>query len=191
MAEVVEVNLISKDILSNEIIFQFIHEQAEIKENSKVVEVMDNWEYENSYIINPKEYLQYLINSKIISITEKARGGYVGLNIEKIDNNFCYTIWFNLKKYEAISGYYQLIKALIAFVKQKINRQFILCAIGKEVVFEFQGDYNVLLNNSHNIDVWVYLGNLFDFEKGVLDSKLISYKLVKVDDYKILIKSNI
>ena len=55
MAEVIEINLICEDVLSYEILFSFIHKQAEIDYSSRVIEVMDNWEYENSYVVNSKE----------------------------------------------------------------------------------------------------------------------------------------
>ena len=191
MAEVIEINLICEDVLSYEILFSFIHKQAEIDYSSRVIEVMDNWEYENSYVVNSKEDLNNMINTKIVCITEKANEGYVGLNIEKVEDKFCYTIWFNLEKYESVSDYYQLIKAFITFVKQRIVNKFTLCAIGKEVVFEFQGNYNTLLNNSHNIDIWIYVDALFDFEKDTYDSNLINYELIKLDDYEMLRKKHI
>ena len=188
MAEVIEINLICEDVLSYEILFSFIHKQAEIDYSSRVIEVMDNWEYENSYVVNSKEDLYNMINTKIVCITEKANKGYVGLNIEKVEDKFCYTIWFNMEKYEIVSDYYQLIKAFITFLQKKIVNKFILCAIGKEVVFEFQGDYNTLLNNSHNIDIWICVYTLFDFEKDICDLKLINYELIKLDDYQMLRK---
>ena len=165
MAEVIEINLICEDILSHEILFSFIHKQAEIDYSSRVIEVMDNWEYENTYVANSKEDLNNINNGKIVCITEKANEGYVGLNIEKVGDKFCYTIWFNLEKYESESDYYQLIKAFITFVQQRVVNKFTLCAIGKEVVFDFQGDYNTLLKNAHNIDIWIYKSALFDLEK--------------------------
>ena len=188
MAEVIEINLICENVLSYEILLSFIHKQAEIDYSSRVIEVMDNWEYENSYVVNSKEDLYNMINTKIVCITEKANKGYVGLNIEKVEDKFCYTIWFNMEKYEIVSDYYQLIKAFIAFLQKKIVNKFILCAIGKEVVFEFQGDYNTLLNNSHNIDIWICVYTLFDFEKDICDLKLINYELIKLDDYQMLRK---
>lgn len=188
MAEVIEINLICENVLSYEILLSFIHKQAEIDYSSRVIEVMDNWEYENSYVVNSKEDLYNMINTKIVCITEKANKGYVGLNIEKVEDKFCYTIWFNMEKYEIVSDYYQLIKAFITFLQKKIVNKFILCAIGKEVVFEFQGDYNTLLNNSHNIDIWICVYTLFDFEKDICNLKLINYELIKLDDYQMLRK---
>ena len=63
---------------------------------------------------------------------------YVGLNIEKVEDKFCYTIWFNLEKYESVSDYYQLIKAFITFVKQRIVNKFTLCALVRRLFLSFK-----------------------------------------------------
>lgn len=191
MAEVIEINLVCNDKLNFEMLFSFIHEQTEIDASSRVIEVMDNWEYENTYVINSKQDLNSLVSSKIVCITEKAKDGYVGLNIEKIENKFCYTIWFNMEKYDFTSHYFRLIKEFIIFLKQIMDNQLVLCAIGKEVVFDYQGDYDKLLGDAHNIDIWICLDDLFDFEKGVYASLLKKFDLSKIDDYWMLIKSNI
>lgn len=45
MAEVVEINIISRVVLDNDILFSFIHEQVEIQGN-RTIEAMNNWAYE-------------------------------------------------------------------------------------------------------------------------------------------------
>ena len=94
MAEVVEINIISSVVLDNDILFSFIHEQVEIQGN-RTIEAMNNWAYEGLHRLGSKEDIQNLLDTKIVCITQKAVDGYVGLNIEKVDKRFCYTIWFN------------------------------------------------------------------------------------------------
>lgn len=147
MAEVVEINLISRVVLDNDILFSFIHEQVEIQGN-RTIEAMNNWAYEGLHRLGSKEDIQNLLDTKIVCITQKAVDGYVGLNIEKVDKRFYYTIWFNNNKYENINNYYQLIKSFISFAMLQIGKQLIVCAIGKEVIFEFDEDMNKLLNNA-------------------------------------------
>lgn len=183
MAEVVEINIISSTVLDNDILFSFIHEQVEIQGNM-TIEVMDNWAYEGVHRIDSKEDIQSLLDSKIVCITRKAVDGYVGLNIEKVDKRFCYTIWFNNNKYENINNYYQLIKAFISFAGVRIGKQLIVCAIGKEVIFEFDEDINKLLNSAHNIDIWIFLNGMFD--ENNLDFKMSDYKIDKTKDYLII-----
>lgn len=190
MPEVVEINLITACTLNIEMIFKYIQKEVEIEKNSRIVEVMDNWEHENSYVIYSKEDLKNLINSKIVCITEKTVDGYAGLDIEKINDKFCYTIWFNSPKYDTTENYDQLIENFILFAK-KLIANFILCAIGKEVIFEYQDNFNMLLNNSHNIDIWIYSDHLFDNTEEILDSKLMDYEIRKTDNHTILKKYNI
>lgn len=187
MAEVVEINLISACILNTEMIFQFIKKEVEIEKNSQIVEVMDNWEHKNSYVINSKENLQNLINSKIVCIIEKTTDGYVGVDIEKVNGKFCYTIWFNSLKYEAIENYHQLIQKFTVFANE-LSENFILCAIGKEVIFEYQDNFNKLLNSSHNIDIWICSEHIFKNTKEILCSKLMNYEIRKTGNYVILKK---
>ena len=186
MAEVVEINIISSVVLDNDILFSFIHEQVEIQGN-RTIEAMNNWAYEGLHRLGSKEDIQNLLDTKIVCITQKAVDGYVGLNIEKVDKRFCYTIWFN-NKYENINNYYQLIKSFISFAMPQIDKQLIVCAIGKEVIFEFDEDMNKLLNNAHNIDIWIFFNEMFDANS--LDLKMSDYKIDKTKDYLIIKKQS-
>ncbi|EDY33934.1 hypothetical protein [[Ruminococcus] lactaris] len=187
MAEVVEINIISRVVLDNDILFSFIHEQVEIQGN-RTIEAMNNWAYEGLHRLGSKEDIQNLLDTKIVCITQKAVDGYVGLNIEKVDKRFCYTIWFNNNKYENINNYYQLIKSFISFAMPQIDKQLIVCAIGKEVIFEFDEDMNKLLNNAHNIDIWIFFNEMFDANS--LDLKMSDYKIDKTKDYLIIKKQS-
>ena len=187
MAEVVEINIISRVVLDNDILFSFIHEQVEIQGN-RTIEAMNNWAYEGLHRLGSKEDIQNLLDTKIVCITQKAVDGYVGLNIEKVDKRFCYTIWFNNNKYENINNYYQLIKSFISFAMPQIDKQLIVCAIGKEVIFEFDEDMNKLLNNAHNIDIWIFFNEMFDANS--LDLKMSDYKIDQTKDYLIIKKQS-
>ena len=187
MAEVVEINIISRVVLDNDILFSFIHEQVEIQGN-RTIEAMNNWAYEGLHRLGSKEDIQNLLDTKIVCITQKAVDGYVGLNIEKVDKRFCYTIWFNNNKYENINNYYQLIKSVLSFAMPQIDKQLIVCAIGKEVIFEFDEDMNKLLNNAHNIDIWIFFNEMLDVNS--LDLKMSDYKIDKTKDYLIIKKQS-
>ena len=173
--------------MDNDILFSFIHEQVEIQGN-RTIEAMNNWAYEGLHRLGSKEDIQNLLDTKIVCITQKAVDGYVGLNIEKVDKRFCYTIWFNNNKYENINNYYQLIKSVISFAMPQIDKQLIVCAIGKEVIFEFDEDMNKLLNNAHNIDIWIFFNEMLDVNS--LDLKMSDYKIDKTKDYLIIKKQS-
>ena len=130
MAEVVEINIISRVVLDNDILFSFIHEQVEIQGN-RTIEAMNNWAYEGLHRLGSKEDIQNLLDTKIVCITQKAVDGYVGLNIEKVDKRFYYTIWFNNNKYENINNYYQIIYVFLTIFLYllKCPQSFILSAL--------------------------------------------------------------
>lgn len=88
-----------------------------------------------------------------ICITEKTNSGFAGIDIERIGRVINYTVWFNQKKYDISSKYYNLINDFLLFIKQEIKNKLVLCAIGKEVIFDFQNDYTRLFKTSHNIDI--------------------------------------
>jgi hypothetical protein len=95
-----------------------------------------------------------------------------------------------------------------------MKNQFFICAIGKEVVFEFQNDYVSLFEKSHGIDIWVNLqieltaeilqkyekiemNNYFGLKK---EEEILNLKrqlnisiesMKKIDDYRIEINNKI
>ena len=70
----------------------------------------------------------------------------------------------------------------------QIGKQLIVCAIGKEVIFEFDEDMNKLLNNAHNIDIWIFFNEMLDANS--LDLKMSDYKIDKTKDYLIIKKQS-
>ena len=158
MAEVVEMNIVCSDPLKNDILLAFIHKNVDNGGYTiESIEAMDNWKYDNSVAIDSKEISDYLSSNKIICITEKNGDGFAGIDIERIENKINYTFWVNQKKYNIASNYYSLINDFLLFIKQEIKSDFLMCAIGKEVIFEYQNNYASLFKKSHNIDVWINL----------------------------------
>jgi len=184
MAEVVEINLICKDEMSLDIVREFVHKETEESCGYESIEAMDNWEYENSIEILSEDIRNYLLRNKIICIEEKIEDGAVGINIERLESGVCYTVWFNQKKYDNLADYNNLINQFLLFLNQDLNRDFLLCAIGKEVIFEFQNDYANLFRKSHGIDIWINLNiELTDMIKQ-------KYEKVDLDNLIVLKKRN-
>ncbi|MCQ2534748.1 MAG: hypothetical protein MJ172_09305 [Clostridia bacterium] len=157
MAEVVEINFICKDELKLDILREFIHKEIGDCCRNESIEAMDNWDYDHSIKIDSQEISEYLFRNKIICIEEKIEDGAVGINVERLESSVYYTIWFNQKKYNNLSEYNNLINQFLLFLNQEIRSHFLLCAIGKEVIFEFQNDYINLFQKSHGIDIWINL----------------------------------
>ena len=185
MAEIVEINLVCDEIINHKILLSFINNKMPINCRYNKIEVMDNWEYENFYELDSEENLLQLVDKKIVCITRKEKDGYVGLNIEKVENVFCYTLWFNQEKYEFSNEYSKLIERFVLFAKQEIDNKFNICAIGKEVFFEYHSNKNKLFDASHNIDVWINL------DIDITDSILKKYERCDYDNCIILKNRNI
>ena len=185
MAEVVEINLVCKEVLRCDILLEFINKNIDNCYGVETIKAMDNWVDDTSIEIDSKEILDCLFNNKIICITEKTNSGFVGIDIERIESVINYTVWFNQEKYDISSEYYNLINNFFFFLKQEIKNKFVLCAIGKEVVFDFQNDYTRLFKTSHNIDIWINM----DIE--LTDTILQKYEKFTVDNYTVLKKRNI
>lgn len=180
MAEVVEINFICKDELKLDILREFIRKEIGDCCKNESIEAMDNWDYDNSIKIDSQEISEYLFRNKIICIEEKIEDGAVGINVERLEKGVYYTIWFNQKKYDNLSEYNNLINQFLLFVNQEIRSHFLLCGIGKEVIFEFQNDYINLFQKSHGIDIWINLNIELS------DVIMQKYETINWDNYIVL-----
>ncbi len=162
MAEVIEINLICNNKLDTKMLLSFINSNTKGNAESRTIEMMDNWEYENRTIVNSEVDVLDIIEDKIICITEKYSSGYAGLNIEIVHQKFCYIIWFNIANYDETNQYRYLVREFISFYKGIICNNCVLCSVGKEVIFEYDYDCYKTICNSHNIDVWIILSDEYD-----------------------------
>ena len=77
-----------------------------------------------------------------------------------------------------------MINQFLIFLTQDLSGNFLLCAIGKEVIFEFQNDNVNLFNKSHGIDIWVNL----NIE--LIDTVMQKYEKVNFGNFIVLKKRN-
>lgn len=154
MGEIVEISCITKnrDCVVN--LYKYMKDIFSKEKISEKIEIMDNWCYENLFelddfdIYKIKEYME----SKIILITDIIADGQKGLNIEPLSKN-CYNIeiWFNQKN-EICDGINDLLLQLIV---ENMMDDIDLIAIGKEIVFDYDEDFEQIDKKSHNIDTWI------------------------------------
>ncbi len=182
MAEVVEINIICKEELNPYILREFVYRETENCCVYVSTKAMDNWEYDNQIEIDFEVCREYLHSNKIIMVSFKGNAGVAGIDIERLRDCISYTIWFNLDKYDDVMEYNNLINRVLLFLNQSIDNEFQLCAIGKEVLFEYQGDQESLFRESHGIDVWIVL------EIELTDTVLQEYEEVNVDNHMVLKK---
>ena len=122
MAEVVEINFICTNEPNFELLLSFICKHAKTDIHSRTIEVMDDWEYKNSYKVKSIKNLINLPDKKIVRIMEDGKYGCAGIDTEKIGNKFCVMIWFNLEKYSPLNNYSKLLKKTVEFPFQKFRR---------------------------------------------------------------------
>lgn len=191
MAEVVEINLICNNKVDTKMLLSFINCNAKGNVENRTIEVIDNWEYENRRTISSEEEISGLVEDKIICITEKYSSGYAGLNVEKVYQKYCYTIWFNILSYDEIVQYNYLLKEFILFFKENICNTCVLCSIGKEIIFEYICDCYKEICNSHNIDVWIILDNEYENVLSQDSNILQQYRVEALDDFFLLCKKQV
>lgn len=187
MGEVVEINIVSCKKCPISDLLQFVLLQMGEKVVKKTIEIMDNWQYENVFEITNEEEIEQFIDNKIICITEIRSIGQAGINIEVLNNCYIYCIWFNSKKYFSDSEYIILINNFIEYIfSGKIFENISICAIGKEVRFEYLADRKKIISTAHNIDVWI-LDNEEYFDNNFKDYEILEDKNCGTSKFKIYV----
>lgn len=154
MGEIIEISCVTKnkDCVVN--LYEYMKNVLNKEIIIEKIEIMDNWSYENLFeldffdIYKIKEYAE----SKIISITDIMVDGQKGLNVEPLSKN-CYNveIWFNLKN----EFNDDIINYLLQLIVKNMMDDIDLIAVGKEIVFNYDGDFEQIEKKSHNIDTWI------------------------------------
>lgn len=186
MGEVIEINIVSyKKYFANDLM-QFISLFVNDVVIKTTIEVMDNWRYENSFEITSEKEIEYYLNDKIICITETFSVGQAGVNIEHLNGNYAYCIWFNWKQILSDTEYMRFVhNAIKCICHDEQIENVLVCAIGKEVIFEYLNDIKSTISKSHNVDVWI-----LDREE-CIDDIFGDYDVLEIEKYKVIIKSKL
>ena len=168
MGEVIEISIISKDENLLMKLLSFISLQIKDDTTKKIIEVMDNWQYENVEKIESIELAEAFIGNKIVCITEENANSQVGVHIEPIADLLLYNMWFSLEGLLSDAEYAKLIDEFVGYIFNcEGMKNIIIAAIGKETIFEYLGDSRTTISEAHNIDVWIidkkdYLNNILE-----------------------------
>lgn len=156
MGEVIEINIVSKDENLLLELLDFISLQMKDNTIRLIVEVMDNWQYENVETINSIDSLKPFIGNKIASITEIRASGQTGISIEPIGDLLLYNVWFNSICLSLNEEYSRLINNFIEYLSSsEASNNIIIGAIGKETKFEYLCNSKETIDKAHNVDVWL------------------------------------
>lgn len=156
MGEIIEFNIVSKDDSLLLKFLDFISLQMKDNANKKIIEVMDNWKYENIETIDSIEFVKTFIGNRIVCITEETASGQVGIHIVPLDDSLLYNIWFNLPLLSSDAEYIRLIDEFVGYMSNcEVIQNIIIGAIGKETKFEYLDDSKTTISKAHNVDVWI------------------------------------
>lgn len=159
MSEVVEINIVSRKKYPISDLLKFISLQMNNSIIKKTITAVDNWQYENAFEITEENDIEKFIDNKIICIAEELSIGQAGIDIEVLNNHYTYCVWFNWKSELSYEQYTNIIDNFIDYVSNsEMIDDISICAIGKEVIFEYLNDIKKTISTAHNIDVWL-LGN--------------------------------
>lgn len=179
MGEVIEINIISKrkNILDKLLQYSSLSAKGQIVDYT--IEIMDNWEYDNVFELNDIKLVQHYIDDRIICITQKKDLGVNGISVENIEGEYNYCVWYNPMNAFTDKEYLEYSKIFIEyFFCNMMQDEITLCAIGKETLFIYDRNIYQIVNESHNIDIWLV-------DKGVYIEDCFShYKSFGLDNYK-------
>lgn len=164
MAETLDINIVSNNIIDINIILQAIREKMHVDIIIKQIEKMDNWEYENCCQITEMQTIPDEIhNKKIVCYDMKTLNGInCGVYMENIQKKYCTCIWFDTKKIEFFNNgtinekytdFFDIISNVVISKANKYQIDFV--GIGIESSFEYTGDKLETIQHSTDILRWL------------------------------------
>jgi hypothetical protein len=157
MGEVIEISILSDNDLCDELV-TVILELFPGKFELDTIEIMDDWKYSNSIRLKNLSEINSYKKNKIISIKYvDDQKNQIGINQEYIKGSFITEGWINLKEDIGEKNYFSLLKK----VEENLNRlTFSLCAVGQEIIVDFELPAQSIIARSHNVDLWIDNRNL-------------------------------
>lgn len=160
MAETLDVNIISDNIIDVQDILQYVNVEFDVDIKVIGIKRMDNWKYENSFqIVDNKKIISYIDDNKIIWYDMKISYDICcGIYIEKTFDKYCTCFWVDTKELyyllnnKSLEIFDSICNALIA--KADIYK-ITLAAIGIESSFEYSGSDIETIKNCSDILRWM------------------------------------
>lgn len=163
MGEVIEIGIVSqtKNTYSN--MLNFLESYLNMKNTVSVINVMDNWLYDNMIEINSIKEAENYMESKIVTIEKRSPYNQVGVSVEKSKKGYIIECWINPYNEMPEKEYRNLIDEIINYLKDK--NMVDVCGIGKEVSVDYSKNIYTLINDSHNIDLWLISQRYYTINK--------------------------
>lgn len=164
MGELIEIGIVSKNKSLYCEMLDFLERHLTNEETFQIISVMDNWHYDNMIEINSIEEAENYMETKIVTIEKRSPCEQIGVSVEKNKKGYIIECWINPYKEVIGKEYCNFINEIIKYLKDK--NMVDVCGIGKEVSVDYDKSIYSLINDSHNIDIWLISQQFF------IDNKL-------------------
>lgn len=189
MAVVLDINLLCNNMLNFSQVVSYL---AEYNVSLESMSCIDNWMWENEIEIEVKQFANILeINHIIIIKLKHPLIKDIGIYIEKIENQFLYTLWINTESYTMLDcekltkeniEFYQKIVQSVLDINKQIGDLFEVVGIGLETEFYYDKNVKEIIQKSKNMMIWM----LKKYER--LNLSLELFKIDVTEDMYILKK---
>lgn len=163
MAVVLDIN-----ILCNKMLDLTKSELLLAKHNVSIESInsIDNWMWENEKEIEDSKQITNILDMQQITIIKLKKPSIkdIGIYIEKIENQFLYTLWINTEGYTMLdcekitkdnSEFYKKIVLSILELNRLIEDSFEVVGIGLETDFYYEKDVMDIIRKSKNMMIWM------------------------------------
>ena len=162
MAVVLDINILSNKMLD---LAQSASYLAKHNIGLDSMYSIDNWMWENEKEIEAKQIANILDIQHIVIIKLKHSSiRDIGIYIEKIENQFLYTLWINTEGYAMLdcekitkdnSEFYKKIVLAVLEMNKLIEDSFEVVGIGLETDFYYDKDIKDIIQKSKNMMIWM------------------------------------
>ena len=153
MGEVVEISMVGKKINLYEQLLSFLISYFNEDHIIQTIKAMDNWQYDNIVVLNSLSDANKLVQEKIICIDVKTNNKYLGVSVEKKNDEFYIEGWINSSEEITEQDYERFLISFSDVFKN--NKSVKVCGIGKEIFVDFDLGIAQAIEKAHNIDVWM------------------------------------
>lgn len=152
---------------------------------------IDNWMWENEKEIEDTKQIVNIVDMQQIVIIKLKQPSIkdIGIYIEKIENQFLYTLWINTEGYKMLdcekitmdnSEFYKKIVLSILEMNKLIEDSFEVVGIGLETDFYYEKDVMDIIQKSKNMMIWLLK------KHDELNTKLEEFKIDVVEGVYVL-----
>lgn len=163
MAVVLDINILSNKMLDST---KSISLLAKHNISLDSVNGIDNWMWENEREIENSKRITNILDMQQIVIIKLKKPSIkdIGIYIEKIENQYLYTLWINTEGYTELDceritkdncEFYKKIVESVLEMNKLIKDSFEVVGIGLETDFYYEKDVMDIIRKSKNMMIWM------------------------------------